>query len=174
MARDVLLAVVIAPHGLKGEVKAKIFTAAPDALLDYRKLHTKSGHVFDVLALRVSKAGEAVLSLQGVASREAAEALKGTELFVTRDALPATDENEFYHADLIGLAAEDAQGTRLGTISAIHNFGAGDVIEIRLPDGDDILLPFDAQSVPTIDIENGRIVVAPPPDDEAEERHGVE
>jgi 16S rRNA processing protein RimM len=172
LARDVLLAAVIGPQGLKGAVKAKIFTAAPDTLMRYGVLFDRDGRRFEITAFRAGKPGEAVMSFQGIESREAAEALKGTHLFVAREALPAVAQEEFYHADLIGLEARDGEARVLGKVAAIHNFGAGDVIEIALPssdggpDGDSVLLAFTRESVPVIDIPGGHIVVAVPEDDE--------
>ena len=147
-------------------MKAKIFTAAPDALTRYGALHDAKGRKYDITVFRPGKPGEAVISFQGVTDRAAAEALKGTELFIARSALPATEEGEFYHADLIGLEAQDSEGRVLGKVAAIHNYGAGDVIEIARPDGDTVLLAFTADNVPIIDVTGGRIVVAVPEDDE--------
>ena len=166
MARDVLLAAIIGAQGLKGAVKAKIFTATPEALTRYGALHDAKGRLYEITAFRPGKSGEAVMSFQGVVDRNAAEALKGSELFIARDALPAPGQDEFYHADLIGLEAQDGEGRVLGRVAAIHNFGAGDVIEIARPDGDSVLLAFTADNVPTIEIPLGRIVVAVPEDDE--------
>jgi 16S rRNA processing protein RimM len=178
LARDVLLAAVIGAQGLRGEVKVKTFTETPDALASvYAVLHDKAGRRFKIAAFRPMKPGEAVIAFEGVHDRNAAEALKGTELFVARDALPETGAEEFYHADLIGLEAQDAQGRVLGKVRAIHNYGAGDVIEIALPGGGDILLAFTRETVPVIDIKAGRIEVAVPEEDEGEgdDRHpGVE
>jgi 16S rRNA processing protein RimM len=173
-SRDVLLAAVIGAQGLKGEVKVKTFTAAPDALARYGVLHSRDGRRFTVTAARATKPGEAVLSLAELTDRSAAEALRGTELFVDRSALPPTEREEYYHADLIGLRAEDTEGRTLGTVHAIHNYGAGDVIEIARPDGDTILLPFTRETVPHIEIDKERIVVAVPEEVETGERGNVE
>jgi 16S rRNA processing protein RimM len=173
-SRDVLLAAVIGAQGLKGEVKVKAFTAEPGALARYGALHTLDGRRFTVTAARATKPDEAVLALAEVTDRSAAEALRGTELYVGRAALPATDADEFYHADLIGLRAEDVEDRMLGTVKAVHNFGASDVIEIVQPGGDSLLLAFTKETVPHVEIEKGRIVVAMPRDDEAEQRHGIE
>lgn len=162
MSRDVLLGVVIGATGLKGEVKVKTFTETPEKLGAYGALHAKDGRTFTVRQLRAGKEDEAVVLLDGVAGRDAAEALKGTELFVARAALPKTGREEFYHADLIGLRAEDGEGRTLGTVSAIHNYGAGDVIEIARGDGDTLLLPFTREIVPEIRIAEGFILVAEP------------
>src|ERR1051326_1505746 len=134
MNDDVLLAVIIGAQGLKGAVKAKIFTATPGALTAYGPLHDARGRRFSITDVRPGKTGEGVMSLAGVADRNQAEALKGTELFVARSVLPPTAPDEFYHADLIGLEAQDGEGRVLGRVAAIHNFGAGDVIEIARPD----------------------------------------
>jgi 16S rRNA processing protein RimM len=167
LSNEVLLAAVIGPQGLKGAVKAKIFTEAPQTLTRYGALHDARGRTFEIAAIRAGKPGEAVISLKGVESREAAEKLKGTGLFITREKLPATAQEEFYHADLIGLEARDSEGRVLGRVAAIHNFGAGDVIEIGRLDGDSVLLSFTRETVPVIDIPGGRIVVAVPENDEA-------
>jgi 16S rRNA processing protein RimM len=153
-------------QGLKGEVKAKVFTAAPDALPRYGALHTKDGRTLTITAFRPTKAGEAVIAFEGIADRNAAEALKGAELFVARGALPSTADEEFYHADLLGLEARDSEGRVLGKVSAIHNFGASDVIELTRADGDHVHLAFTKETVPVINIAEGFIVVAVPEDDE--------
>src|SRR5580765_6806560 len=101
------MAAVIGAHGLKGEVKVKTFTKTPGALARYKRLHAKDGRVFTIAQLRPGKADEAVATFAEVVDRNTAESLKGLELFVARDVLPAPDENEFYHADLIGLTAMD-------------------------------------------------------------------
>ena len=166
MAGDVLLAAVMGAQGLKGEVKAKIFTAAPDALPRYGKLHARDGRTFTITAFRPSKQGEAVIAFAEVKDRNTAEALKGTELFVSRDALPEPDEDEFYHADLVGLEARDSEGRVIGKVVAVHNFGASDVIELARDDGDSVHLAFTRETVPVIKIAEGYIVVAVPEDDD--------
>jgi 16S rRNA processing protein RimM len=142
LAGDILLAAVTGAQGLKGEVKAKLFTATPDALPRYGVLHTKSGRKLKITAFRPTKEGEAVIAFEGVRDRDAAEALKGVELFVDRAALPQPDEDEFYHADLIGLEVRDSEGRVLGRVSALHNFGASDVLEFVRADGDSVHLAF--------------------------------
>jgi 16S rRNA processing protein RimM len=166
LSRDILLAAVMGAQGLKGEVKAKIFTAAPDALPRYGKLHASDGRIFTITAFRPTKPGEAVIAFAEVRDRGAAEALKGAELFVDREALPAPDEDEFYHADLIGLEARDAEGRVLGKVLGVHNFGASDVIELVRPDGDSVHLAFTRETVPVINIADGFLVVAVPEDDD--------
>jgi 16S rRNA processing protein RimM len=164
--RDVLLAAIIGAQGLKGEVKAKLFTATPDALPRYGVLHTKDGRKLKITAFRPSKEGEAVIAFEDVRDRNMAEALKGAELFVDRAALPDTDEDEFYHADLIGLEVRDSEGRVLGKVSALHNFGASDVLEFVRPDGDTVHIAFTRETVPVLNIADGFIIVAVPEDDE--------
>ena len=174
MTRDVMLAAVIGAHGLKGEVKVKTFTATPGAIARYGALHDAQGTKFEIARVDPGNKGEAVVAFKHVTSRNDAEKLKGTELFVARAVLPDAGEEEFYHADLVGLRAEDGEGHAIGIVAAILNFGAGDVIVIKLPDDDELLLPFSREVVPSIDFANGRVVIAVPPDDEAERQHGVE
>lgn len=170
MHRDVLLAAVLGAHGLKGEVRVKTFTAEPDRLGAYGPLHTKDGRLFTLEALRPGRDGEAVATFAEIRDREAAEALKGTELFVKRGALPEVGNGEFYHADLIGLDAEDPSGRRIGKVLAVHNYGAGDVLAIAADTGDEILLAFTRDNVPTIDVKAGRLIVAVPDETEAGDR----
>jgi len=171
VARDILLAAVIGAVGLKGEVRAKLFTATPDALPRYKTLHTAQGRKLVITAFRPSKEGEAVIAFEGVRDRNEADALKGTELFVERAMLPEAGEDEFYHADLIGLEARDSEGRVLGKVAAIHNFGASDVIELTRSDGDQVHLAFTKETVPVLNIEAGYIIVAVPEDDEGEGPH---
>jgi 16S rRNA processing protein RimM len=172
--RDVLMAAVIGAHGLKGEVKVKTFTETPGTLLRYRQLRAKDGRVFTIEHLKPARAGEAVATFAEVVDRKTAEGLKGLELFVARDMLPVPDENEFYHADLIGLTAMDQADRVIGTVRAIHNYGAGDVIEIARGDGDTVMLPFARDFVPEIDLKAGRVVIAEPAEIETETKGNVE
>ena len=174
MPRDVLLGVVIGAQGLKGEVKVKAFTEAPDNLGAYGPLHTRDGRKFEISTLR-DASGFAIVHFAGIESRDAADSLKGAELYVSRAILPGTQEHEFYHADLLGLRAEDEVGRSIGKVIAVHNFGASDVIEIaRDDDNGTVLMPFTREIVPTIDVEQGRIVIAAPEEVEAETKGSVE
>ncbi|HVZ68195.1 MAG TPA: ribosome maturation factor RimM [Rhizomicrobium sp.] len=174
MSRNVLLGAVIGAHGLKGEVKVKTFTHSPETFGGYGPLHTEDGRRFTVTHARSNKPGEAIVRFAEIAGRDAAESLKGTELFVSRNALPAVKDEEFYHADLIGLRAEDEEGRMLGTVAALHNFGASDVIEIARDNGDSVLLPFTREVVPVIEIEAGRVIISAPEEVEAETKGTVE
>jgi 16S rRNA processing protein RimM len=162
MSRDILLGVVIGAHGLGGEVKVKTFTAHPENFEAYGVLRDKTGRQFRIAGMRAPKADIVVARFDEIKNRDAADALKGTELFVAREALPPPDEDEFYHADLIGLAVEDESGNPLGVVGGLHNFGAGDVLAVARSDGDELFLPFTRENVPIIDMKAGRVVVAPP------------
>ena len=162
----VLLGVVTAAHGIKGEVKVKTFTQSPEGLGYYGPVSVEDGRQFEVAALRQSKPDEAVVRFSGIADRNAAETLKGLRLYVPRTALPATEAGEFYHADLVGLKVEDRSGNLLGTVCGVHNFGAGEIIEIEFSDGRTEFLAFSDANVPAVDIAAGRIVIALPPDAE--------
>jgi len=150
-----------APHGVRGEVKLWSFTAAPAAVADYGPFATADGRTIEIEALRPAR-DFFVARLKGVADRNAAEALRNVELFVPRARLPAPqDGEEFYHADLIGLAVVDLSGAALGTVLALHNFGAGDIVEVRRAESrETVMLPFNHAAVPQIDVAGGRIVVA--------------
>jgi 16S rRNA processing protein RimM len=150
-----------AAHGVRGEVRLWSFTADPAAVMGYAPFETADGRVIEIEALRPAKEFF-VARLKGIADRDAAERLRNVELFVPRARLPApADADEFYHADLIGLAVVDAAGAALGSVVALHNFGAGDLIEVRRAEANDtVMLPFTQEAVPQIDIANKRIVVA--------------
>ena len=162
MAAQICIARIGAAHGVRGAVKLWTFTEDPFAVKAYGALLTKDGaRSFEVVTAREAK-GHLVATLKGITTREDAERLNGLELYVARENLPATDEDEYYHADLIGLAAVNAAGEPLGRVIAIHNFGAGDIIEIAPPQGATMLLPFTNAVVPSVDLANGRVVIELP------------
>ena len=162
MAAPICVARIGAAHGVRGAVKLWTFTEDPLAVQRYGPLVTKDGaRQFEVTSAREAK-GHLVATLKGIATREEAERLNGVELYVTRDKLPATEEDEYYHADLIGLAAVNAANEPLGRVIAIHNFGAGDIIEIAPPHGATMLLPFTNAVVPSVDLAGGRVVIEMP------------
>ena len=154
------LGVIAGAHGVRGEVRIKTFTETPEAIGAYGPLQDEAGsRAFEITRVRAAKGG-VVAALKGVSDRNDAEALKGTRLYVSRTQLPEPDEEEFYHADLIGMSACTADGTELGKVKAIHNFGAGDVLEIA---GEEpLFIPFTRQAVPSVDLENRNIHVTPP------------
>ena len=163
MPSQICVARIGAAHGVRGAVKLWTFTEDPLAVKHYGPLSTKDGaRQFEVTHVREAK-DHLVATLKGVASREDAERLNGIELYVARDKLPATDEDEFYHADLIGLAAVTQQGDALGRIIAVHNYGAGDISEIAPNGGGETkLLPFTNAVVPTVDLAAKRVIIALP------------
>ena len=163
MAERVCVAQIGAAHGVRGEVRLRSFTEDPTAVARYGPLESEDGtRRFTIAALRPAK-DHFVARLAGVDDRSAAERLTNVRLYVSRDKLPPIDEDEtFYHADLVGLAAVTPDGASLGTVTAIHNFGAGDVVEIKAEDGESVMVPFTDTAVPEIDIEARRIIVVPP------------
>ncbi|SHG38917.1 ribosome maturation factor RimM [Bradyrhizobium erythrophlei] len=162
MAAPICVARIGAAHGVRGALKLWTFTEDPLAVKAYGPLVTKDGaRQFEVTSAREAK-GHLVATLKGVATREEAERLNGIELYVAREKLPDTDEDEYYHADLIGLAAVNTANEPLGRVIAIHNFGAGDIIEIAPPSGSTLLLPFTNAVVPMVDVPGGRVVIEMP------------
>ena len=163
MTDRICVAQIGAAHGLRGEVRLRSFTENPSTVTAYGPFESEDGKQrIEIEALRPAKDGF-VARLKGVADRNAAERLTNIKLYVPRDRLPPVeDDNTFYHADLVGLAAVTPDGAAFGTVKAIHNFGAGDLIEIARSDGDVLMLPFTDAAVPTVDLKTGRIVVVPP------------
>jgi 16S rRNA processing protein RimM len=160
----VLLGAITGAHGLKGEVVLKVFTEDPRGITAYGPLQSEDGAVtVTIESLRPLKGGFAA-RLKGVASRNAAEALKGVGLHAPREALgQADDEDEFFHADLIGLAVEDESGAVIGRVAGVQDFGAGDLLEIALEGRRrTVLLPFSREAVPVVDLAGARIVAKPP------------
>ena len=154
---------ILGPHGVRGLVKLASFTEDPAAIGTYGVLTDADGKRSFTVTLSGAAKGHWIASFAEVADRETAQALNGTRLYVERSKLPPPDDDEeFYHADLIGLRAELTDGSVLGTVAAMHNFGAGDIVELELPSGKRPLLPFDLRTVPEIDLAGGRIVVDPP------------
>ena len=162
--KRLLLGHITGAHGVKGEVRIRTLTQEPDAIGAYGPLQDEAGtRSFRIVSLRTSKEG-VVARIDGVASREEAQALKGTALYVARDALPDDAEDDsFYHADLVGLVAVSADGAALGQIVSVQNFGAGDLLELRpATGGETVLVPFTETIVPDIDFEAGWLLMLPP------------
>jgi 16S rRNA processing protein RimM len=158
----VCVAQIGAAHGVRGEVRLKPFTTDPLGVTRYGALETEDGRRIEIEAARPAR-DMLVARLKGVADRNAAEALKNVRLYVPRERLPQPEDDEYYHADLIGLAAQTADGMAFGVVKAVHNFGAGDLLEIEpVEGGATVMLPFNATTVPTIDIAARRVVVEPP------------
>lgn len=150
-------------HGLGGLVRVRSFTDVPEHLATYKSLSDDRGKPLSLTIENMESGRDRLLArVDAVTDRNRAEALKGTKLYIDRADLPEPGDDDFYHADLIGLAAESTDGQPCGTVIAIHNFGAGDVLEIRGKDGDTMLLPFTREAVPEIHIRAGRMVINPP------------
>ncbi len=162
--RRLLMGRIGAAHGIRGEVRIQSFTEDPLALASYGPLATnKPGLTVRIVAARTTT-NILVARLDGITDRNAAERLNGVELYVDRDLLPETDdEDDFYHADLIGLTARLADGTEIGKVTAVPNFGASDLIEVRNPlSGDTFLYPFTKAVVPHVHVREGYLVIEPP------------
>jgi 16S rRNA processing protein RimM len=158
----ICVAQIGAAHGIRGEVRLRSFTGDPMAVTSYGPLESEDGKQrFEIEALRPAK-DVFVARLRGVADRDAAEKLTNIRLYVSRDKLLPPEDGEFYHADLVGLAAVTPDGAALGTVTAVLNFGAGDILEIKPPSGEPLLVPFTDTTVPDIDMQAGRMVVVPP------------
>jgi 16S rRNA processing protein RimM len=161
-----LVARVGAAHGIRGEVRVKAFTQSPLDVVAYGPFASADGRVFEIDAARPA-AGTSpdmlVVRFRGMDTRNAAEALNGTELFVPRERLGDTAADEYFHADLIGLAAVTTAGELLGTVIRVENYGAGDLLEIAPRRGDTLLVPFTKAVVPEVDLAGGRVVIEPPP-----------
>ena len=147
----VQMAVIGAAHGIKGELRVKTFTGDPLALGDYGPLYAKDGRAFEIEDVR--PAGDVVVvRFKGIRDRTVAEGLTGTALFVDRAVLPAEEEDEFYHADLVGLAVRDETGAEAGKVTAVQNFGGGDILEITFRGRKGVLIPFSQAAVPEVDV----------------------
>jgi 16S rRNA processing protein RimM len=165
-ARDRMVCVgrIGAAWGIQGGVRVTSYTQDPMAVAGYGPLSDETGaRRFTLRPVRVQK-GVVLARIDGVADRNAAEALKGVRLFVPRDALPETkEEDEFYHDDLIGMRAALADGSVLGQVVSVQTFGAGDMVEVRRETGGTVFVPFTRAVVPLVDLAAGRLVIDPPP-----------
>ena len=171
MPERITLATIGGAHGIKGEVRVKSFTADPLAVKEYGPLSTEDGRVLEIERIRPAK-NVLIAKFRGIDDRNAAEALNGLSLFVQRSALPPPEPGEYYHADLVGLAAYDREGRRLGAVVAVENYGAGDILEIADEGGSSLLIPFTNRTVPVIDMEGGRLTIVPPAEIEIEGEQG--
>jgi 16S rRNA processing protein RimM len=168
MSERLYIGVVVGAHGVKGALRIKAFTADPADLTAYGPLTGEAGQKWTLKSASVDAKGVVTAKIDGVEDRNQAEALKGAKLYIERGALPEAEEDEFYIADLIGLPAENPAGEPLGTIKAVFNFGAGDVVEVN-GDRGEILVPFTLKAVPVVDVKARRVVIDPPVLTEIEE-----
>ncbi len=163
MADDrIVVGGVAGAFGVRGEVRLKSFCAEPADIAGYVPLYTPDGRVFREIRITGQTQGSLTARIDGVSTKEEADALRGTSLLADRARLPALSEDEFYHADLIGLPVQDAGGNALGTVRAVLNHGAGDILEVARPGGATVLIPFTLAAVPLVDIAARRIVADPP------------
>lgn len=161
--KRVCVGAVAGAHGVRGAVKIKSFTGTPEDIARYGALEDESGERH--FTLRLTGAGKGVLigHLSGIVDRNHAEAARGLRLYLHRDALPPTEDDEYYHADLIGLEAVLSDGTAVGRVRAVHDFGAGDTLEITRHEAPPLVVPFTCAIVPSVDLAAGRLVIDPPP-----------
>ncbi len=158
----ILMGVFGAAHGIQGQVRLKSYTGDPMAIVRYGPFTTDTGRIIELNEAREQKE-VLVVRVEGVKDRNGAEALNGVALYVPRERLGvAEEEDEFFHADLVGLRADYADGTAAGTVTALHNYGGGDVIEIKPGQGPSFFLAFTRAIVPSVDIVGGRIIIDPP------------
>ena len=164
MTRRVLLGRIAGAHGVRGEVRIRSYTAVPASIASYGPLADKPGtREFKLLLRGTVRGDELIARIEGVDDRNAAEALRGTELYVDRDRLPPIEsDSEYYEVDLVGLEAFDPDGNALGIVARVTNYGAGPVLEVRAADGSELWLPFTDAVVPTVDVAAGRLVAVPP------------
>jgi len=157
----ICLGAIAGVHGVKGGVRIKSFTETPEDIAAYGMLTDETGKREFMLTLTGESRGQLLGRIDGIDDRDTAAALKGLRLYVERSRLPEPAADEFYQSDLIGLAAVDTDGARIGSIRAVHDFGAGDLLEVALDEGGSTMVPFTAKAVPEVDVAAGRVVVVP-------------
>ncbi|MBL0319845.1 MAG: 16S rRNA processing protein RimM [Alphaproteobacteria bacterium] len=160
----ICVATIIAPHGIRGEVKIRTHTEYPETIEEYSPLLNGSGAPSYKVTIRQVIADDLVIArIEGITNRNEAETLRQVQLYITRDEMPDIDEDEFYHTDLIGLAVKNDQGVDQGVVVALHNFGAGDIIEIKFNNQhQSVMLPFTKATIPTIDLNHHFVIFNPP------------
>lgn len=162
MSDRLVVGAIAGAYGVRGEVRIKSFCAVPEEIEAYSPLTDADGKLYDLALIGQIKNGFSARIVQ-VTTKEQADALKGTKLFAGRDQLPTLPDDEFYHADLIGLEVVDTGGAPLGRVKTVQNHGADDLLEITLPGSSKtILLPFTRAIVPTVDLDSGRLIADPP------------
>ena len=159
----VIVGTMAGAFGVHGEVRLKSFCAVPEAIALYTPLYAEAGQSFHTVTLTAQLTNALVARIDGITTKEQADGLRGQALYADRSRLPSLPDDEFYHADLIGLSVYDTGGTLLGTVKGVENHGAGDLLEIVAPGiRETVLLPFTRAIVPTVDLASGRIVADPP------------
>jgi 16S rRNA processing protein RimM len=163
MSDLICVGAIAGSYGVRGEVRVKSFCAVPEDIETYSPLLSEDGSQSYTLTLSRSIKNGFAGHLGGIATKEQADAIRGLQLFTQRDRLPGLPDDEYYHADLIGMDVLDTGGTHLGTVKSVQNHGASDLLEIHGPDlKGTVLLPFTLTAVPTVDLESGRIIADPP------------
>jgi len=162
MTERVLVGSIAGSYGVQGDVRIKSFCAQATDIFGYTLTDEDGSRAFNAVLVRPVKNGFAA-QVDGVATKEDADALRGTQLFASRDQLPDAEEDEYYYADLIGLKVLDTGGTEMGVIKQVMDHGAGDLLEVLGPKlRDTVLVPFTKEVVPTVDLSGGRVIVDPP------------
>ncbi|HTH18356.1 MAG TPA: ribosome maturation factor RimM [Magnetospirillum sp.] len=162
MASRVCVGAIVGAHGVRGQVRVKSFTAEPADVAAYGPVESEDGASRFKLKVMGEAKGLVIAKLEGVNDRNAAEALRGVRFYVSRERLPKTDEDEFFYSDLVGLKAEAVDGSVLGTVRGVADFGAGELLDIGLAAGGSLMVPFTKAAVPVVDVAGGRVVVEPP------------
>lgn len=161
-AREIVVGQIAGAFGVRGEVRVRSFCAEPADIALYTPLRADGGQVFRVLVVTGQAPGALIARIEGIATKEEADALKGARLWADRSRLPDPGDEEYYHADLIGLEVLDPGGAVLGKVKAVLNHGAGDLLEIARAGEDSLLVPFTRAAVPVVDLAARRVVVDPP------------
>jgi 16S rRNA processing protein RimM len=164
MADDrIIVGSLAGAFGVTGDVRIKSFCADPEAIADYTPLMRSDGQTVTTIVIKGQTKGALIARVDGIATKEQADAARGVDLLAPRDQLPSLPDDEFYHADLMGLQAFDTGGTLLGTVKAVQTNGADDLLEIAGPAlKDSVLVPFTKAIVPTVDLATGRVIIDPP------------
>lgn len=155
----VCLGVITSPHGIRGAVKIKTYTQDPQNLTAYGPLTDETGKLYTIHIQDIRTTDSLTAVVDGVIDRNGAELLRGIHLFVDRDRLPKTDEEEFYHSDLIDLTVKGVEGEKIGYVKAVHNFGAGDILEVVTVDRANYMVPFRKEFVPTVDVARKELII---------------
>lgn len=172
MGTRVCIGAIVGAHGIRGAVRVKSFTADPLDVAAYGPAEDEAGKRRFKLKVMGEVKDHVLASIEGVTDRNAAEALKGTGLYVSRNLLPPTEEDEFLYSDLVGLKAVGTDGSVIGTVKGVANFGAGDLLDVARPGQGSLLVPFTKAAVPEVDVGKGLVVIDPPAYAEDEEGEG--
>lgn len=172
MTSRVCVGAIVGAHGVRGQVRVKSFTADAADVAAYGPVESEDGTRRFKLKVMGEAKGLVIARLDGVDDRDAAEAMRGTRLFVPRARLPDTEEDEFLYTELVGLRVEAEDGSVIGTVKGVADFGAGELLDIGGADGGSFMVPFTKAAVPVVDVKGGRLVVIPPdyaPDEKGDE-----